>query len=274
MKHDIDLMLSRHCFTPRDVARAGDVWRSFQDAALIGSSRVGWPPSRYRTEGIAFIVRTMTVVHHREIRYGEPVKAQTWVSEFRRRIITPRQIVLYASGEPAAAATQEWVHVAERIKEGEGIRPARASQELVDSFEAVPEGPVAELPAWEDREGPTHSFAFKVWHTDMDPLAHANHPLYLDWCDEATSRVLHAAGVDAQRLVPVAEWVKWKQAVHAPEELDVRTRLIGVTEAGAAVLEHTLVKTGDEEVVAAEAITVRDLCAEARGSLPGLFSSP
>ena len=257
MKHDIDLMLSRHCFTPRDVARAGDVWRAFQDAALIGSSRVGWPPSRYRSTGIAFIVRTMTVVHHREIRYGEPVSAQTWVSEFRRRIITPRQIVLFASGEPAAVATQEWVHVAERIKQGEGIRPARASQELVDSFAPVPEGPVAELPSWEEAVGPEHSFVFDLWHTDMDPLAHANHPLYLDWCDEATSRILHAADIDAQQLVPVAEWVKWRQAAMAPDKLDIRTKLIGITDRGDAVLQHHIVK--DEDVLAAEAITVRRL---------------
>ena len=268
MKYDIPLMLSRHCFTPRDVARAGDLWRAFQDAALLGSSAVGWPPTRYREEGIAFIVRTMTAVHLREIRYGEPVKAQTWVSEFRRRIITPRQIVIYASGEPAVMATQEWVHVKERIKQGQGIAPARASQALVDSFTAVDEGPVAELPPYEPVEGPRYSFRFEVWHTAMDPLAHANHPLYLDWCDEATSRVLHAKGLDAQRLVPVAEFIKWKQAVHAPETLDVRSQLIGQTPSGAAVIQHHIVKATVPEVVAAEAVTVRELLGE-----PGLLAN-
>lgn len=272
MKHDIDLMLSRHCFTPRDVARAGDVWRALQDAALIGSSRVGWPPSRYREEGIAFIVRSMTVVHHREIRYGEPVAAQTWVSEFRRRIITPRQIVLLASEQPAVFATQEWVHVKERIAAGEGIAPARASAALIDSFAPVEEGPVAVLPGWEEAEGPEHRFAFEVWHTDMDPLAHANHPLYLDWCDEGTCRVMQAAGVDPQALVPVAEWVKWRQAVHAPEQLEVRTRLVGRTERGAAVLRHDIVKRGAPEVLAAEAITVRERVDEP-GALAGVFSA-
>lgn len=261
MKHDLDLMLSRHCFTPRDVARAGDIWRAFQDAALVGSSRVGWPPTRYREERIAFIVRSMTVVHLREVRYGEPVRAQTWVSAFRRRIITPREIVLYASGEPVAMATQEWVHVADRIREGGGIRPERASQSLVDSFDPVEEGPVAELPAWDEVEAVSlPTFSFEVWHTDMDPLAHANHPLYLDWCDEATSRAIHAAGQEPQDLVPVAEWVKWRQAVHAGEVVEVRSTLRGVTERGAAVLEHLMVKVGgDEEVVAAEATTVRAL---------------
>jgi acyl-CoA thioesterase FadM len=264
MKHDIDLMLSRHCFTPRDVARAGDIWRVFQDAALIGSSRVGWPPTRYREERIAFIVRSMTVVHRREVRYGEPVRAQTWVSAFRRRIITPREIMLYASGEPVAMATQEWVHVADRIREGGGIRPERASQALVDSFDPVDEGPVATLPAWQEVEAPPAApMRFQLWHTDMDPLAHANHPLYLDWCDEATSRLVQASGGDPQRLVPIAEWVKWRQAAHAPEELEVRTRLRGVTSEGAAVLEHCIVKVGGaQEVVAAEAITVRDLLDE------------
>ena len=232
-----------------------------QDAALIGSSRVGWPPTRYREERIAFIVRSMTVVHHREVRYGEPVRAQTWVSAFRRRIITPREIVLYASNEPVATATQEWVHVADRIREGGGIRPERASQALVESFDPVDEGPVAVLPEWQEVDAPpAAAMRFQLWHTDMDPLAHANHPLYLDWCDEATSRIVQASGRDPQRLVPVAEWVKWRQAAHAPEQLEVRTKLRGVTTDGCAVLNHSVVKVGGpQEVVAAEAITVRTL---------------
>lgn len=265
MKHDIPLMLSRHCFTPRDVARAGDIWRSLQDAALIGSSRVGWPPSKYRSEGIAFIVRTMTVVHNREIHYGEPVRGETWVSEFRRRIITPRQIVLYAGDEPVVWATQEWVHVRERIREGGGLAPARASEELIACFAPVPEGPVAVLPEWTEADGPTHRFAFRVWHTDMDPLAHANHPLYLDWCDEANSRVLASKAIDPQRLAPVAEWVKWRQAVMSDDHIEVRTTRMGRTAAGAAVLKHDLVKLGDTEVLAAEAITIRDLVDEPGG---------
>lgn len=270
MKHDIPLTLSRHCFTPRDVARAGDIWRSFQDAALVGSARVGWPPSRYREEGVAFIVRTMTVVHHREIVYGEPVQGKTWVSEFRRRIITPRQIVLYVEDEPVAAATQEWVHVRERIKEGLGLAPSRASAEMIADFSPVPEGPVATMPAWEGRAGPIHRFEIEVWNTDMDPLAHANHPLYLDWCDEATSRVLRTNGVDPHKLVPVAEWVKWRQAVCAPERIEVRTERIGQTASGATVLRHEMFKLCEPEVLAAEAITVRELI-DGPGSLMACF---
>ena len=105
----------------------------------------------------------------------------------------------------------------------------------------------------------------------MDPLAHANHPLYLDWCDEGTSRVMQAADIDPQVLVPVAEWVKWRQAVHAPERLEVRTRRIGETAAGAVVLRHDIVKTGEDEVLAAEAITVRDRV-DAPGTLGALFA--
>ena len=67
----VDLHLARSAFTPRDVARAGDVWRVFQEAAVAGSSAVGWPPGRYRETGTAFVVRQMTVVHHRETRFGE-----------------------------------------------------------------------------------------------------------------------------------------------------------------------------------------------------------
>ena len=44
--------LQRNSFGPRLTARAGDVWRAFQEIAVVASTAAGWPPSRYR-EGIS-----------------------------------------------------------------------------------------------------------------------------------------------------------------------------------------------------------------------------
>ena len=118
-----ELMLPRNAFTPRDAARAGDVWRTCQDAAVWGSSRRGWTPKRYRDETFGFIVRRMVVVHHRELAFGDPVVVETWVSTFLRGMITSREIRLTVGGEAAVSATQEWVFVA---VEGANVRPTRA----------------------------------------------------------------------------------------------------------------------------------------------------
>ena len=250
----IPLMLSRHCFSPRDAARAGDIWRALQDAAVLGSSRCGWPPSRYRDEGTAFVVRSMTTVHHREARFGEEVHARTWISEFRRGLLIYRQIHLEGTDGPIASTTQEWAHVK---LEGGRMRPARASEALVSSF-AEEGGDPVELPSFEPAGGREHVFAFRCWWTWMDPLDHANHPAYVDWCDEALSRVMADAGLDPIALAPVAEHVKWRAGVEAPSEVVVRTRLVGRTPDGDVVCDHLFEADGAE---AATARTVRRLTA-------------
>lgn len=249
---EIPLHLPRNAFGPRDAARAGDVWRLFQDAAVFGSSRRGWPPERYRDERCAFVVRSMTARHHRETSFGEALVARTWVSSFRRQMMSDRQIrVLAAGGEVVAAATQRWFHVS--VPE---LKPTRASPALEQSFGVIesPDGDVA-LPAFEADPGPERSFSFEAWFTWMDPLAHANHPAYVDWADEATSRLLAEAGVDPHGLVPVAEEVTWRSGVVAPERVVLTTRRLGWTPDGEAVLGHRF--EGGDGRLCAEATTVR-----------------
>ncbi|MCB9678355.1 MAG: acyl-CoA thioesterase [Alphaproteobacteria bacterium] len=246
------LTLPRNAFSVRDAARAGDVWRAFQDAAVLGSSRRGWPPARYATEECAFVVRQMTVVHHRETRFGEAVTGRTWVERFRRGLFSTRQIRFEVDGEPLADAIQEWVHVA---TVGGAMKVSRASDTLLASFAEHPTDEEVELPAFEALEGqPEHTFAFTTWFTWMDPLNHANHPAYVDFADEAISRVLHRCGLDPIELVPVAEQVKFKSGVLAADEVVVKTRLIGRTAVGDAVIEARVERPGE---VCAEAVLVR-----------------
>ncbi len=250
---EFGLALGRHAFSPRDAARAGDLWRAFQDAALLGSSRRGWDPPRYRREGYAFVVRAMTVVHHAEVPSGPPLHARTWVSSFQRGMFTNRQIRLTVHGRPLASATQRWVFVAMP-----DLRPARAPEELVAAFELHELEPDVALPeVAEPREGSSHRFGFDVWHTWMDPLDHANHPAYVDWIDEALSRRLVAAGVPAEQLRAVGESVTYRAGVPAGARVEVTSKLAGITATGACVIEHRI--GGPDEQVYAEATSVRTL---------------
>lgn len=248
----LDLQLPRHAFSVRDAARAGDVWRTFQDAAVIGSSRLGWPPQRYTAEQCAFVVRQQTVVHHRELQFGETVAVQTWVERFRRGMFSTRQTRFEVDGERVAAATQEWVHVS---TEGGRMRAARAKPALLECFAEVEREPLVELPAiTEERIGPVFTFAFTAWFTTMDPLDHANHPAYVDWCDEAIARQVHAAGLRPVEVVPVAERVRFKTGVLGGERVHVEGRITGTTARGDVVVAFTI--TVDDETKA-EAVLVR-----------------
>lgn len=248
----IPLLLPRHAVSPRQVARAGEIWRLFQVAAVEAASRRGWPPGRMLAERAAFIVAHMTVVHHREASYGEELHARTWLRDFRRGTLTRREIRLLGEAGPVARTTQQWVYVDEQLK------PTRAPPEMVADFavDETAEPPVA-LPDFLRLPSPSEPrrFTFEVWHTWMDPIAHVNHPVYVDWCDEAVARVVSEAGGDPQAVVPEAEYVRFRRGALAGERVVLETRLIGRTEAGAAVLRHAIGDGG--EGLFAEAITVR-----------------
>ncbi len=232
--------LPRHAFSARDAARAGDVWRAFQEVAVEASTAAGWPPSRYRDEGVAFIVRSMTAVHAREALYGERLSGSTWVSRMRRDMFSTREVRIAGGGGLLAAARQEWVHVA---ASGNVLEPARGSQPLLAAFPAVagPEGDVppvlpATLTKAPDHE--PHVFELEAFHTWMDPLDHANHPAYVDWADEALSRALARCGVPPIALVPVAEEASFRSGVVGAERVRVETRVAGRTAAADVVCEH------------------------------------
>lgn len=254
--------LPRHAFSARDAARAGDLWRGFQEVAVEASTAAGWPPSRYRDEHVAFIVRSMTVVHAREASYGERLTGRTWVSRMRREMFSTREVRIVGEGGLLASARQEWVHVA---AEHNVLEPARGSAALLDAFqpEPAPDGDTSpELaaiatPIATPIDGrPPHVFELEAFHTWMDPLDHANHPAYVDWADEALSRALASAGIAPIELVPVAEEATFKSGVVAGERVRVETRATGLTAAGDLVCAHQ-VRVADR--VCATVTTVRRL---------------
>lgn len=245
--------LPRHAFSARDAARSGDVWRAFQEIAVEASSRAGYPPSRYREEGVAFVIRSMTVVHGREVRYGEALQGTTWVSRFRRDMLSTREVRLRSSSGVIASGTQEWVHV------DASLTPVRASAEMLAAFPPEPHPSERATTRLTEpvvtADGSEHEFEFDAWFTAMDPLDHANHPAYVDYCDEAISRLVQAAGATPLALRAHAEHVVFSRGVVAPGRVRVVTRLTGYTEV-AAVLAHEISQDG---VLCAKATTHRSL---------------
>jgi acyl-CoA thioesterase FadM len=259
---EFQLSLPRNAFTAREVPRAGDMWRICQDAATLASIRSGWPPSRFREENVAFIVYRMTMVHGAATPYGAVLDTKTWVSRLRRRTLSTREVRVRSGAERVAAATQEWVHV-----DFDTLKPKQGSHEAAAAFPETHVEPSIELPEYESAPGASDELRFEMWQTWADPLAHANHPAYVDWCDEATSRCMHAAGIDPVLLRPIAERVAFKSAVLPGEEVVVQTKRVGIIGTEAVVLEHHLETARGP---AAEATTIRGL---AEGSGQALISA-
>lgn len=245
------LRLPRNAFTAREVPRAGDVWRLCQDAATLASIDAGWPPARFREERVAFIVYKMTLLHERSASYGAALDASTWVSRMRRRTLCTREVRIRADGVPVASATQEWVHV-----DFDTLKPKQADHETAAAFPEVEVEPSVKLPEHDAQPGAQTELAFDMWQTWADPLAHANHPAYVDWCDEATSRHMIEAGIDPVLLRPVAEQVHYRSSVMPGEKVTVETSRVGVIGTDAVVLKHHL---RTDRGPAADATTVRGL---------------
>ncbi len=253
--------LPRYAFSARNAARAGDIWRGFQEVATSASEAVGWPPSRYQADNVGFVVRSMTTVHHRETAHGEALIGQTWVREFRRGMMITREIQFRGEAGPLASTVQEWVHVRTNLHGEDGDQPplrvARASSVLVNSFTTVPGTLGVTLPEFAPLPGPMGGFEFDCWQTWTDPLGHVNHPVYLDWCDESVARGLRKLHIDPDLLVPVAEQVHWKLPVLPGDRVSVQSEKLGTTASGAVVFAHSVRKQGD--LLCATATTVRTL---------------
>ena len=254
---ELPLTLPRNAFTAREVPRAGDMWRLCQDVATLASIRAGWPPPRFREEHVAFIVYRMTMVHDAPTPYGAVLDTKTWVSRLRRRTLSTREVRVRSGTQRVAAATQEWVHV-----DADTLKPKQGSHDVAAAFPEIDLEPSIELPEYENAPGASKELRFEMWQTWADPLAHANHPAYVDWCDEATSRSMQVAGIDPVLLRPIAERVDFKSAVLPGEEVVVQTKRVGVIGTEAVVLQHHLETARGP---AAEATTIRGL-AEGRGA--------
>jgi acyl-CoA thioesterase FadM len=263
---EFPMRLPRHAFSVRDAARAGDVWRCMQEAAVEASTLAGWPPQRYRQERTAFIVRSMTVVHEREAEYGERIDVRTWVSRWRREMFSTREIRLIGEHGPVARATQEWVHVSA------ALQPVRGSKDLVERFPEHDGDASVEMPAFTPRDGPTMRFELETWWTWMDPLDHVNHPAYVDFCDEGISRRMAEAGLRPVDLAPVAEKLTFRSGVAAGEHVVVEMSRLGTTDTGALVLAHRVLVPPDR--LCADGITVRRLATGDGAALVAAFDGP
>jgi acyl-CoA thioesterase FadM len=233
----MSLDLPRHAASPRNVARAGDLWRLAQEAAVRASTEAGWPPERYVEERTGFVVYEVCARHLREVRHGEALTAHTWIRDVRRRMLSRREVRLDdAAGARVFAATQHWVFVS-----GEALRPTRASDEMVAAFPPVEvDDPEVVLEPDPSPVLGERAFSFEVWHTWVDPNRHVNHPTYVDFCDEAIGRIAAEAGADPQAIVPVAERIAWKAGAVGGDAVTVRTRWQGAGALARFEQEHRL----------------------------------
>jgi acyl-CoA thioester hydrolase len=104
-----------------------------QDVAMAHSAANGWPMERYLQIGAAWVVRSHFIEYLRPAFAGDALDICTWASSLALREVV-RKYSFRRAGQILARAETKWVYV--DIKSG---RPRRIPEELLASFEAVPD---------------------------------------------------------------------------------------------------------------------------------------
>ena len=107
-----------------------------QEVATAHSAANGWPMERYLEIGAAWVVRSHFIEYLRPAFAGDEIEIFTWASSLALREVT-RKYSFHRADQLLARAETKWVYV--DIKSG---RPKRIPDELLGSFEAVPDNDV------------------------------------------------------------------------------------------------------------------------------------
>jgi len=159
--------------------RASALLRWAQDVAWIHSERLGYGREWYAARGLAWVVRGLLLRLLAPIPMGTTADVSTRVVGFRRVIARRRTDVLAADGRLVAEVDTDWVMT--DTTRGAPIRipaefPALFSAEA-NRFEPI-------RVAAEAAPAGASSRSFRVRPHELDPMAHANNAIYVDWFEE------------------------------------------------------------------------------------------
>jgi acyl-CoA thioester hydrolase len=106
-----------------------------QEVATAHSAANGWPMERYLKIGAAWVVRSHFVEYLRPAFAGDGLEIFTWAANLALREVKRKYLFRRGGdGHILARAETKWVYV--DIRSG---RPKRVPEELLASFEAVPD---------------------------------------------------------------------------------------------------------------------------------------
>jgi acyl-CoA thioesterase FadM len=159
--------------------RASTLLRWAQDVAWIHSERLGFGREWYADRGLAWVVRGLILTMAAPIPMGATVDVTTIVSGFRRVMARRRTEVRLGDGRLAAHADTDWVMTDTR----RGL-PVRVPANFPALFSTVADGFEPTRVALEAVPAGATRRAFSVRPHELDPMAHANNAVYVDWLEE------------------------------------------------------------------------------------------
>ncbi len=160
--------------------RASALLRWAQDVAWIHSERLGYGRHWYAERGLAWVVRGLQLRLLAPIPMGSTADVSTSVVGFRRVMARRQTDVHAADGRLVAEVETDWV-----MTDTTRGAPIRVPAEFPALFVARADGFVPIRVRAEMAPATAGRRAFKVRPHELDPMAHANNAIYVDWLEEA-----------------------------------------------------------------------------------------
>jgi acyl-ACP thioesterase len=182
---------------PDGLLRSSGLLRYVQDVAWIHSEGAGFGRDWYGARGLMWLVRAVELHVLGVAEYGSSLAVTTEVIGFRR-VWARRKSEIHrvdAAGggrSPVATVLIDWVLL------GPTGAPSRVPPEILGAF------PV-ELPSFDParvalpQSDESHSHTILVARRDLDPMAHVNNSVYVDYLEEGVEL---AGGADLLGQVP------------------------------------------------------------------------
>lgn len=160
--------------------RAAALLRWAQDVAWVHSERLGFGREWYAERDLAWVVRGLHLVVLAPIAMGTSAVVTTRVVGFRKVMARRRTDVVLPDGSLAAWAFTDWV-----MTDAVRAVPTRVPPDFPGQFDAPLVGfdPIRVDPPAAPAGVTTRPLTVRA--QELDPMAHANNAVYVDWLEEA-----------------------------------------------------------------------------------------
>ena len=195
---------------PGGAIRASSLLRYAQDIAWVHSETAGFDRAWYAERDLAWLVRSQTLEVVGAGGFGRTILVATEVTAIRRVLARRRTEIHESTGELLATVETDWLMTAG------GLTPTRVPAEIESTFPAVEatfEPARVQLP---NTPPDAHRRAFHVRRSEVDPMAHVNNAVYLDYLEEALAEV---GAADALAIRPRHYRLEYQRAAEPGAEL-------------------------------------------------------
>ena len=158
--------------------RTSGLMRWAQDCAWVHSQRLGFGREWYAARGLWWLVRCAELSVPGHVALGETASVTTAVVGWRRVLARRRTSVVGADGRPVATVFTDWV-----LTDARGM-PTRVPADFAEIFGGAEPFDPARV-SLEPTPPDAVELRFAVRDHEIDPMAHANNAVYVDWIEEA-----------------------------------------------------------------------------------------